>query len=67
MTTTIAFAVTRRHDETARAIFASHDDASAFADTLNQKVPFALAFAEDGLRHLWTVQPRTIAKNTLEA
>lgn len=55
-----AYAVMKRNDATARAIFASADDATAYAQHLNQTVKLDDAFGTDGLRHIWAVYPWTV-------
>lgn len=56
--TATAWAVMRRDDATARAIFADADDATAFVQRLNDKVPFAEAFTKLG--SLWAAYPWTV-------
>lgn len=63
-TTHEAFAVMRKMDDRARAIFATYKDANAYADHLNQTVPFGLAFGSGG--HIWTVYPWTIPTDTFD-
>lgn len=66
MRTTTAYAVMRRDDAQALAVFVSAEHATAFAAQLNQLVPFAEAF--DTSKHaLWAVYPWTAAADFFNA